>query len=101
MRNTGQRAGSEVAELYLTPPPFDGAPRIALRGFQRLALAPGESRQLSFDLSQRDLSFVDHDGHREIMTGAYRLSVGSGQPADTTAVQSADFTVATKVVMAR
>ena len=89
VRNTGSRDGSEVSELYLTPPNFDGAPRIALRGFQRLALKVGESRTVSFDLSPRDLSFVDHDGNRKMVAGTYGLSVGSGQPADGVAGASA------------
>jgi beta-glucosidase len=78
--NSGARAGEEVAELYLTPPAFEGAPRLALRGFQRLALAPGESKPVTFDLSLRDLSFVTRDGERQVMAGAYQISVGSGQP---------------------
>ncbi|HMA51293.1 MAG TPA: glycoside hydrolase family 3 C-terminal domain-containing protein, partial [Magnetospirillaceae bacterium] len=78
--NKGDRAGEEVAELYLTPPAFEGAPRLALRGFQHVALAPGESRMVSFDLSPRDLSFVTRDGDRQVMPGTYQVSVGSGQP---------------------
>ena len=96
VRNAGARDGSEVSELYLTPPAFDGAPRLALRGFQRLSLKPGESRQITFDLSPRDLSFVDRDGNRKVMPGAYQLSIGSGQPADGMASQSAAFTVTTE-----
>jgi beta-glucosidase len=78
--NTGARAGDEVAQLYLTPPAFDGAPRLALRGFQRVALKAGERRRISFRLSPRDLSFVTRDGARQLMPGQYKLSVGSGQP---------------------
>ena len=78
--NTSKRDGDEVAQLYLAPPPFDGAPNVALRGFQRVSLKAGERRQLSFRLSPRDLSFVTRDGIRQVMPGAYQLSVGSGQP---------------------
>ena len=99
VRNTGGRDGSEVSELYLTPPAFDGAPRIALRGFQRLALKAGESRQVSFDLSPRDLSFVDRDGHRKVAVGNYGLSIGSSQPADGVAGQAAAFAVAAEVAV--
>jgi beta-glucosidase len=79
--NTGARAGDEVAQLYLTPPAFEGAPRLALRGFQRVSLQAGERRKISFRLSPRDLSFVTRDGVRQLMPGQYKLSVGSGQPA--------------------
>jgi beta-glucosidase len=89
IRNTGSREGDEVAQLYLTPPSYEGAPRLALRGFQRVTLKPGERRQLSFRLSPRDLSFVNRDGARQVMPGQYQLSVGSGQPGTGVAGQQA------------
>ncbi len=101
VRNTGNRDGTEVSELYLTPPAFDGAPKIALRGFQRLSLKPGESRQISFDLSPRDLSFVDHDGNRMLVPGAYRLTVGSGQPQTGAATQSAGYAITAATAVPR
>ncbi|WP_217363283.1 glycoside hydrolase family 3 C-terminal domain-containing protein [Duganella rivi] len=79
--NTGARAGDDVAQLYLAPPAFEGAPKLALRGFQRVSLKPGERRKISFRLSPRDLSFVTRDGVRQLLPGQYKLSVGSGQPA--------------------
>ena len=78
--NTGARAGDEVAQLYLNFPDQPGAPRIALRGYQRVTLQPGEHRALTFDLSPRDLSAVTVDGARQVMVGRYRVTVGSGQP---------------------
>ncbi|NIJ32227.1 glycoside hydrolase family 3 C-terminal domain-containing protein [Sphingomonas oligoaromativorans] len=91
IRNTGDRAGEDVAQLYLNFPAMDGAPRVALRGFQRVALEPGERRTIHFDLSPRDLSAVTSDGVREVMAGNYRVSVGSGQPDTGVPVQSAHF----------
>lgn len=95
--NTGQRDGEEVAQLYLTPPAFEGAPRLALRGFQRLSLKAGERKTVSFVLSPRDLSFVAADGTRQIMPGQYKVDVGSGQPAPDVSHQMATVT-ATKTV---
>ena len=95
--NTGNRDGDEVAELYLTPPRFDGAPRLALRGFQRAFLRAGERRKIVFELSPRDLSFVTEDGVRQVVGGQYSVSVGSGQPVAGVVSQSADFTVANVV----
>ncbi len=94
VRNTGARAGDEVAQLYLSFPDVPGAPRVALRGFQRLSLRPGERRTLTFDLSPRDLSSVAPDGTRRVAPGRYRLSVGSGQPGTGVPVEAAAFTVA-------
>ena len=91
VRNTSERVGEEVAQLYLDPPEFEGAPRLALRGFQRFELRPGEQRTVSFDLSPRDLSFVTRDGVRQMFSGEHRVTVGSGQPGTDVEVQSATF----------
>ncbi|MEO7690442.1 MAG: glycoside hydrolase family 3 C-terminal domain-containing protein [Sphingomonas sp.] len=93
VRNAGTRAGEEVAQLYLNFPNEPGTPRVALRGFQRVNLRPGEARKISFDLSPRDLSAVALDGTRRVLKGQYRVSVGSGQPDTGVAVQSAAFGV--------
>ena len=95
--NTSRRAGEEVAQLYLEPPQFEAAPRMALRGFQRFSLQAGERKMLTLELSPRDLSFVSRDGVREVMTGKYRVSVGSGQPGTGVAAQSAAFSISRRV----
>ena len=97
--NTGARDGDEVAQLYLAPPAFEGAPRLALRGFQRVSLKPGERRQLSFRLSPRDLSFVTRDGVRQLTPGQYTLSVGSGQPGTGVAGQQAPLVLSRAAVL--
>src|SRR5262249_2744665 len=98
-RNTSTRAGEEVAELYLKPPAFEGAPHLALRGFQRVALQPGESRTVSFDLSSRDLSFVTRDGVRQVVAGEHRVWIGSGQPDTGVAVQTGSFATAQQMAV--
>jgi beta-glucosidase len=84
VENTSQVEGDEVAELYLDFPGQPGAPRMALRGFQRVSLAPGEKRQLHFELSARDLSWVNPDGARVLASGSFHLFVGSFQPGEHT-----------------
>ncbi len=91
LTNQGDRPGEEVAQLYLNFPDRPGAPRVALRGFQRVALRPGEARTLSFDLSPRDLSSVTLDGARSVAAGTYRVTIGSAQPATFTARQSKEL----------
>nr|WP_217431989.1 glycoside hydrolase family 3 C-terminal domain-containing protein [Duganella vulcania] len=99
--NTGGRDGDEVAQLYLTPPAFEGAPRLALRGFQRVTLKAGESRKISFRLTPRDLSFVTRDGQRQLTPGQYQLSVGSGQPGTGVAGQQAPMELKRTVSLQR
>ncbi len=92
LTNQGDRPGEEVAQLYLNFPDRPGVPRVALRGFQRVALRPGEARTLTFALSPRDLSSVTPDGARSVAAGSYRVTVGAGQPGSGAVGQSASFT---------
>ena len=78
--NTGKVAGDEVVELYLKFPSVTGAPRIALRGFERIHLDPGASQKVHFDLKPRDLGMVTEDGNPIITQGDYTISIGGGQP---------------------
>jgi beta-glucosidase len=81
VKNTGTRAGDEVAEVYLTPPHTGVSPNLALAGFTRIHLAPGETKHLRFSLDSRALSQVDDQGVRAVNAGTYRISVGGSQPA--------------------
>jgi beta-glucosidase len=91
--NTGQVAGDEVVQLYLSFPNVAGAPIRALRGFRRIHLAPGQTQTVAFDLKPRDLSMVDDRGNRIIPAGKYTVSVGGGQPGSGLPTVAADFAV--------
>jgi beta-glucosidase len=78
--NTGKVAGDEVVQLYLNFPKVDGAPDIALRGFQRIHLDPGQSQKVHFELKNRDLGMVTESGQPIIAGGDYTISIGGGQP---------------------
>jgi beta-glucosidase len=78
--NTGKVAGDEVVELYLQFPEVSGAPRRALRGFQRVHLELGASQKVEFQLNPRDLSMVTDLGDIIVAKGKYTVSIGSGQP---------------------
>jgi beta-glucosidase len=78
--NTGKTSGDEVVQLYLKFPGVPGAPLRALRGFQRVHLAPGASRIVRFHLRPRDMSMVTEEGHIIVAQGDYTVSIGGGQP---------------------
>jgi beta-glucosidase len=78
--NTGDRAGDEVAELYLIPPAGNGYPLRSLEGFERVHLAPHASAVVHFHLDPRSLSEVDSGGHRAVRAGAYQIFVGGTSP---------------------
>jgi len=80
LRNSGSVAADEVVQLYLAPvdPHGDRALR-DLRGFQRVSLQPGESRELSFDLlPSRDLRHWDSIRQRYVVEpGIYEVQLGA------------------------
>lgn len=77
VRNAGARAGTEVAQLYLGFPAATGEPPRQLKGVARLALAPGESKRVSFLLTPEDFSLWDEARHAAtIPAGEYRVSIG-------------------------
>ncbi|CAF0857967.1 unnamed protein product [Adineta ricciae] len=55
--NTGKRDGSEVPQLYLGFPGEAEQPPKVLRGFERVYLAAGESKQVTLTLTQKDISY--------------------------------------------
>jgi beta-glucosidase len=93
VKNIGTRAGDEVAQLYLTPPQTNVSPTLALEGFTRIHLSPGETRYVAFTLDPRTLSQVDDKGARAVSPGSYRIAVGGSQPSVNTNSQTADFTI--------
>jgi beta-glucosidase len=85
VKNTSQRAGDEVVELYLSFPKLSGTPLRALRGFAHVHLDAGELRHVQLALEPRDLSYVNEAGDRLISAGDYVVTVGGGQPSTTAA----------------
>ncbi len=77
--NSGDTAGKEVVQLYVQDEESSmQRPEKELRGFYKLALAPGESQQVQFVLSERDFSFYSTRHGRWIAeSGDYQLLVGA------------------------
>ena len=76
--NTGQRTGDEVVQLYLR----DDVSSVTtytqvLRGFERITLAPGESRFLSFELGPQELGLWDKDMKFTVEPGTFTVRVGA------------------------
>jgi beta-glucosidase len=97
--NTGSRAGDEVVQLYLKFPDVPGAPLLALRGFQRVHLEPGQSRKVQFDLKGRDLSMVTEAGDPIIAQGPYTITIGGGQPDTGAPVVSGRFRMKGQIML--
>ena len=72
---------------------LQGAPLRALRAFTRVHVKAGKTEHSVFVLQPRDLSHVNEAGDRIIAAGAYRVSVGGGQPGTAAPVTEAPFSV--------
>jgi beta-glucosidase len=78
LTNTGSRSGAEVAQLYVGFPPEALEPPRQLKGFEKVMLKPGESRDLAFALDERALSaWNETDHHWELYPGTYTAYIGS------------------------
>lgn len=76
--NTGSRAGSETAQLYVGDPAALGEPPRQLHGFQKIFLRPGETRQVRFRLDPMEaFGYWNTAAHgTAVADGAYRIMVG-------------------------
>ncbi len=93
VKNTSQRAGDEVVELYIKFPKLPGAPLRALRGFSRVPVGAGEVRHVRLTLQPRDLSYVNEAGDRMISAGDYTITTGGGQPGTGAPQASAQLSI--------
>ena len=84
IRNTGNRSGDTIIQLYLKAPGEPATNHPALAAFQRVHLAAGESKSITLTINPRQLSRVDEQGNRTIRPGAYTLYTGDSQPTPTT-----------------
>ncbi|MEU7408601.1 glycoside hydrolase family 3 N-terminal domain-containing protein [Streptomyces sp. NPDC042638] len=77
VRNTGDRAGTEVVQLYLHDPVASVTrPDVRLIGYRRLDLRPGAARRLTFRFHADLASFTGGAGARVVEPGALELRVG-------------------------
>jgi beta-glucosidase len=82
--NTGQRAGADVAQVYLTEDrPRIDRPAQELKGFSRVALDPGQTRHVTIPLDARSFSWYDVKAkawHADAGTFTVHVSRSSADP---------------------
>ncbi len=76
--NTGKMEGAEVAELYVSDPSAKAKrPERELKGFEKVRLAPGETKHLTLNLNARAFSYWDETAHKwTIDPGKFVIHVG-------------------------
>lgn len=78
VRNSGERRGSEVVQLYVRDKVASMVrPLQELKAFQRVTLDPGETATLSFYLPVDMLNFTRRDGQRIVEPGEFELQIGA------------------------
>jgi beta-glucosidase len=105
VQNTGDRAGDEMVQLYVTDVAASvPVPIRSLAGIKRIFLRPGEKQSISFALAPEQVSVIDNSGKRIIEPGEFLISVGGKQPgltgradAKMTGVVTSRFAVTGKV----
>jgi beta-glucosidase len=76
--NTGKAAGAEVAQLYVSDPSAKAKrPERELKGFEKVRLAPGETKHVTLNLDARAFSYWDEAAHKwTIDPGKFVILVG-------------------------
>jgi beta-glucosidase len=103
VKNEGKEGGHEVVQLYLSD--LESSVRAPLRrlvGFSRVYLDVGESKEVPFTVSARQMALIDGRGKPMLEPGMFRLSAGGRQPDERSraltgsSVVEADFEVGGK-----
>jgi beta-glucosidase len=77
VRNTGKRAGKEVAQVYLSLPASTQEPPKRLIGWEKVELQPGESKTVTLKIDPLYLAIFDvANDHWTIVPGDYKVMVG-------------------------
>ncbi len=82
LTNTGPRTGREVAQLYMRDLVASRSrPVRQLKGFEKVALAPGETRTVTFRVPVAELGFHQPDGSYVVEPGAFEAWIGGSSAA--------------------
>jgi beta-glucosidase len=80
VKNSGDRAGKEVVQLFLNERFASVTPPLKrLKRFAKVLLQPGESRHVFFELASDDLSFIGADNKRVVEPGVFDVKIGGLQ----------------------
>ncbi len=78
IKNTGKVDGDEVAQLYIKDLYASVArPVIELKGFKRIHLEAGETKEVAFTITPDLLSMIDKNLHRVVEPGDFRIMIGA------------------------
>jgi len=77
VKNTGNKDGMEVAQLFVSDLYASLAPDVKrLRGFEKINLKPGESKRIQFKVPLKQLAFVNLNNKKQLEEGDFKIQVG-------------------------
>lgn len=79
VKNTGKVAGKETVQLYIGDDKASVLrPQKELKGFKKIELQPGESKTVTFDITEEHLRFYDENQHKWVSEpGTFKVYIGS------------------------
>jgi beta-glucosidase len=78
VKNTGKRGGTEVVQMYIRDRVSSVTrPVKELKGFQKITLAPGETRTVSLEITPESLAFYDTNMNHVVEPGEFEVMVGN------------------------
>jgi len=78
VKNTGKYSGEEVAQLYIRDKISSTVrPVKELKGFQKISIDPGQTKQVQFILTDKELGYYNGDGQFIIENGEFEIMVGT------------------------
>ncbi len=98
--NMGDVAAEEVVQLYITDDEASvRVPLLSLKGVQRIALRPGERRQVSFTIVPEMLTLINGEGEKVFEKGDFTIAIGGAVPIDRSVALGASRGVTTKITV--
>lgn len=78
VKNTGDRAGAEVVQIYVQSPTYKEQSPLDLRDFEKVYLEAGESKNIEFSIDKKDLEIFDIEERAwELSQGEYVIKIGN------------------------
>lgn len=106
VKNTGSREAYETVELYIKDLEASvRVPNVQLAGIRNVFLKPGETAEVTFEVTARQMALINNNGECVLEPGKFRIYIGGSQPDSRSAaltgkkVKYAEFTVTGKPIM--
>jgi len=81
VRNTGFIKSEEALQLYVKDLEASiNIPQWQLKGFQKVSLAPGQEKIVTFEVLPRDMALINEQGKRVLEPGSFEVYIGGSQP---------------------